>query len=169
MLNDQVSMNRAVRNTCRVSGCSRHSETVHGYCSLHQEALDSVPLADDVGEKRDGGKQKTYPEHSPVARSVYERPIDQHGGAKYLRVVHPADGKGEPINVDVYCVIEAFGITCPALAHALKKILACGQRGKGTKLDDIDGVFDAMWRARELQKQREAREESDSANERSAG
>jgi hypothetical protein len=88
--------------------------------------------------------------------SIYDRPITQHGGRKYLRKIFPTDGVGGPINVDVYEVIEAFGVTCPALQHALKKILACGARGKGSKIDDIHGVFDAMWRALELQKQREA-------------
>jgi hypothetical protein len=88
--------------------------------------------------------------------TIYDRPIQEHGGGKYLRTIHSADGQGGPIKVDIYCVIEAFNITCPGLQHALKKILACGQRGKGSKLDDIYGVFDAMWRALELQKQREA-------------
>jgi hypothetical protein len=87
---------------------------------------------------------------------IYQRPITHHGGAKYLRKIKPADGKGEPINVDVYCVIRAFNITCPALQHALKKILACGQRSKGGKIDDIHGVFDAMWRALELARQDDA-------------
>jgi hypothetical protein len=72
--------------------------------------------------------------------------------------MYSADGKGGPINVDIYCVIEAFKITCPAMQHALKKILACGQRGKGNRVDDIHGVFDAMWRALELQRQREKEE-----------
>ncbi len=88
--------------------------------------------------------------------SIYDRPIQEHGGGKYLRTIHSADGVGGPIQIDVYCVIEAFGITCPAMCHALKKILACGQRGKGSKIDDIHGAFDALWRALELQKQRES-------------
>jgi hypothetical protein len=91
--------------------------------------------------------------------SIYGRPITEHGGGKYLRRIYPADGDGGPINVDVYCVIEAFGVTCPALQHALKKILACGARGKGDKIDDIHGVFEAMWRARELEMQRQERGE----------
>lgn len=90
--------------------------------------------------------------------SIYSRPITHHGGAKYLRTIHLADGKGEPISVDVYCVIEAFGITCPAMQHALKKMLCAGVRGKGTTVEDIYGIFDAMWRALELQKQRETKQ-----------
>lgn len=80
---------------------------------------------------------------------VYDRPIQHHGGAKYLRKIRPADGKGEPILVDVYCVIKAFSVTDAGLQHALKKILAPGQRGKGDKLKDIEGAMDALWRARE--------------------
>lgn len=101
--------------------------------------------------KKVGGDEK--PKDTP---SIYDRPISQHGGKKYLRKIFPADGVGEPILVDVYCVLEAFGVTCPGLQQAAKKILACGVRGKGSKLDDLKGVFDAMWRALELQKQREA-------------
>ena len=36
---------------------------------------------------------------------IYRRPIADHGGGKYLRTIHPADGVGEPIKVDVYAVI----------------------------------------------------------------
>ncbi len=95
---------------------------------------------------------------------IYGRPIQEHGGGKYLRTIHSADGVGGPIKIDVYCVIEAFRESCPALnmapmQHALKKILCCGVRGKGTIIDDMHGVFEAMWRALELQKQREANEQ----------
>jgi hypothetical protein len=95
--------------------------------------------------------------------TIYDRPITEHGGGKYLRRMHSADVSGGSINVDVYCVIEAFGVTCPALQHALKKILACGGRGKGGKIDDLHGVFDAMWRALELQRQREAATKTEGA------
>ena len=89
-------------------------------------------------------------------QSIYERPITDHGGSKYLRTIKPADGVGEPINVDVYCVLKAFGVTCPARQHAIKKLLCAGLRDKGSQIDDLHGVFDAMWRALELQKQEEA-------------
>lgn len=96
----------------------------------------------------------------PSQRDIYHRPIDSHGGAKYLRRIRPAvPGSGEPIKVDVYCVIDAFGITCPALQHALKKLLCTGNRGKGSKADDIKGVMDAMWRALELEEDRQKESE----------
>lgn len=116
---------------------------------------------DQMDQWGSAGKPATEPATEPFVDppDIYGRPISEHGGGKYLRTIYPADGKGEPIKVDIYCVIEAFGITCPALQHALKKIVACGQRGKGSKLDDIHGVFDAMWRARELQMQRQQAQE----------
>lgn len=88
--------------------------------------------------------------------SIYERSIKDHGGSKYLKRIYPADGVGDPINVDVYAVAEAFGVVCPALTHALKKVLCAGNRGKGSKVDDIKGILDATWRALELQKQRDS-------------
>ena len=56
--------------------------------------------------------------------------------------------------MDVYAVLEAFNVTCPALQHLLKKALCAGIRGKGSKVEDIEGILDAAWRARELEKQR---------------
>jgi hypothetical protein len=42
-------------------------------------------------------------------------PIKDHEGKKYLRAIHSAENN-DTINVDVYCVIKAFGVTCPARA-----------------------------------------------------
>ncbi len=80
--------------------------------------------------------------------------ILDHEGGKYLRTIHPAHGGHNPIPVDVYCVIEAFGVTCPALQHALKKIVACGQRGKGDRMADLLGIEAAVARAIELEQRR---------------
>lgn len=77
-------------------------------------------------------------------------PITQHEGKKYLRLIHPANGDGRPIYVDVYAVLVAFGVTCPATAHAVKKLLAAGQRGKGDKKADLVGAIAAINRAIDL-------------------
>jgi len=44
--------------------------------------------------------------------------------------------------MDVYDVLTAFAVTCPALAHAVKKMLCPGQRGAKTKLQDLK---EAAW------------------------
>ena len=85
--------------------------------------------------------------------------VNGHEGRKYLRLIRPADGKGQPILVDVYAVLEAFQVTCPALAHLAKKVLVTGQRGKGTTSQDLQGALAALSRAIDLQHDREFAEE----------
>ncbi|WPK20353.1 hypothetical protein [Salmonella phage SD-13_S19] len=48
-------------------------------------------------------------------------------------------------------------VTCPAIQHALKKILVPGKRGKNSTLADIKEAIDALIRAMELQEERERR------------
>lgn len=79
--------------------------------------------------------------------------ISQHEGKKYLRPIRAADSD-QCINVDVYAVLVAFGVTCPARAHAIKKLLCCGTRGKGDAVADLNGVLAAVNRAVELETQR---------------
>lgn len=87
----------------------------------------------------------------------------QHEGSKYLRTIRSAHRSvaEKPISVDVYAVLEAFGVTCPARAHAVKKLLCCGQRGKGSELGDLKGVLAAVNRAIDLQEQREQAKEGE--------
>lgn len=82
-----------------------------------------------------------------------EQPISQHEGKKYLRAIQAADSDAT-VNVDVYAVIVAFGVTCPARAHAIKKLLCAGTRNKGDTIADLIGVLAAVNRAINLEKQR---------------
>jgi hypothetical protein len=91
------------------------------------------------------------------------KPIGQHEGRKYLRVIRPAGqikvntASGlVGLEVDVYAVLEAFKVTCPARQHAVKKLLCSGGRGKGSELADLVGALAAVSRAVELQKLRDA-------------
>jgi len=73
-------------------------------------------------------------------------------GSKYLREIPcTIDGR-----VDVYAVIDAFGVTCPARQHALKKLLCSGIRGKGDVLQDLDEARDAVDRAIQMQMARDS-------------
>ena len=40
------------------------------------------------------------------------------------------------VEVDVYDVLKAFNVTCPAMAHGIKKCLAPGQRGVKDSIQD---------------------------------
>lgn len=83
-------------------------------------------------------------------------PIENHEGKKYLRKISPAlrGPEQKPILVDVYCVLEAFGVTCQATGHAIKKLLCPGQRGKGDRLADLIGAKAALERAIEQEQDR---------------
>lgn len=76
--------------------------------------------------------------------------ITEHSGSKYLRTIHSADQRDATIKIDVYSVLLAFNVTCPATQHAIKKMLCAGQRGKADKVKDIEEAIDALQRAKEI-------------------
>ena len=51
---------------------------------------------------------------------------------------------------DVYDVITAFEVHCPAKAHAIKKLLKSGQRGYKDEEQDLNESIQAIQRAKEL-------------------
>ena len=52
--------------------------------------------------------------------------------------------------IDIYDVLVAYDVTCPAIQHAIKKLLMPGKRGKKTKRQDLDEAAAAIERAIEL-------------------
>lgn len=117
---------------------------------------DELMLLIDPGnelEKR-YAMEMSQPQPQQLPPASQSTPIDQHEGKKYLRTIQAADSD-QSINVDVYAVLVAFGVTCPARAHAIKKLLCCGTRGKGDAIADLVGVLAAVNRAIELESQRQ--------------
>ena len=53
---------------------------------------------------------------------------------------------------DVYDVLIAFEVTCPARQHAIKKLLMAGRRGKNDTQSDLYEAIDAIARAIEIDK-----------------
>ena len=71
-------------------------------------------------------------------------------GSKYLRNITCAvDGK-----IDVYAVLEAFEVHCPARQHAIKKLLCTGIRGKNNTYNDLSEARDAIDRAIQMEQSR---------------
>lgn len=54
------------------------------------------------------------------------------------------------ITIDVYDVLKAFNVTCPALQHLIKKALAVGQRGHKDASEDLKDILASAKRAIEL-------------------
>ena len=63
--------------------------------------------------------------------------------SKYTKTIH-----GVP--VDVYDVLQAWGVINPALQHLIKKALQCGQRGHKDNAQDLQDIIDSAIRAKEL-------------------
>lgn len=60
------------------------------------------------------------------------------------------DREVKGVTVDVYDVLKAFGVTCPALQHAAKKVLCAGLRGHKDTSKDIREAIEALERAGQL-------------------
>jgi len=54
---------------------------------------------------------------------------------------------GEEFRADVYSVLVAFGVECPARQHAIKKLLMPGQRGSKGEIQDLDEALASVSRA----------------------
>ncbi len=67
---------------------------------------------------------------------------------KYEREL--TDRQGNSATVDVYDVLHAFNVTCPATQHAIKKLLCAGVRGHKDGDTDLLEASEAITRAIEL-------------------
>tara|TARA_R110002126_G_scaffold63960_5_gene163995 strand:+ start:442 stop:705 length:264 start_codon:yes stop_codon:yes gene_type:complete len=63
--------------------------------------------------------------------------------------------------IDVYDVLVAFNVTNPATAHAIKKLLAPGQRGSKDKLMDLIEAGQSIERAVQIEKNEEDQRTND--------
>lgn len=76
-------------------------------------------------------------------------------GSKYHRTITQTiagETHGCSVVVDVYDVLRAFGVDCPASQHAVKKLLCAGLRGAKSAEQDIDEAANSCRRAIELLK-----------------
>jgi hypothetical protein len=55
------------------------------------------------------------------------------------------------VTIDVYDVLQAFNVTNPATAHAIKKLLVAGGRGYKDVQQDLDEAIQSIQRAKELE------------------
>ena len=83
---------------------------------------------------------------------------------KYVRTIHNLENQNveDFVRADVYEVLEAFDVKCPARQHAAKKVLCAGIRGKGDATQDLIEARDALNRAIELEIRRVNNEQSKS-------
>lgn len=53
--------------------------------------------------------------------------------------------------VDVYAVLNAFEVACPATQHAVKKLLQPGNRGHKDRMTDLQEALQSIERAIEME------------------
>ena len=80
--------------------------------------------------------------------------------SKYNREIIGIDGT--VTIVDVYRVLDAFGVPDPATQHAIKKMLCMGLRGHKDYLTDLNDSIDSLQKAKELYEQKIIHESSKS-------
>lgn len=109
--------------------------TCRAACSIYERMC----VGGDVFDKKSNTER--------LAHDLERGPCFNQSGSKYLRQVNcPVTGK-----VDVYAVLEAFDVRCPARQHAIKKLLCAGLRGKGGESQDLIEARDAVDRAVQMQ------------------
>lgn len=91
----------------------------------------------------------TRQEYLDLKKGQGKQPVDK--GDKY-KVIIRNRRTGETITVDTYDVLEAFNITCSALAHAIKKLLMPGKRGSKSYDKDCDEAINSVEQSKLLQK-----------------
>lgn len=79
--------------------------------------------------------------------------VEHDNNNKYSRKIKTilVDGIDHIIYVDVYDVLTAFNVTNPAMAHAIKKMLAPGQRGAKDTIQDMNEAIQSIKRAIDLE------------------
>lgn len=80
--------------------------------------------------------------------ALFEMQSSRYDRAPAIKNPYKKTIKG--VEVDVYDVLVAFNVTCPATQHAIKKLLCAGKRGaKGTH-QDLEEAIQAIKRAQEI-------------------
>ena len=84
------------------------------------------------------------------AWNIFERleDVNTKANSKYDRNI--TDRNGNKACVDVYDVLVAFNVACPAIQHALKKLLCTGIRGHKDAAQDLIEASNSITRAIEL-------------------
>lgn len=64
--------------------------------------------------------------------------------SKYHRLIGSEKTK---VQADVYDILTAFKVVCPARQHAIKKLLCAGQRGAKSEMQDLEEAAQSVGRA----------------------
>jgi hypothetical protein len=93
-----------------------------------------------------GEETITWPTEERIDNIGQNGPTGEHYMNKYQRKL--TNPKGSDIVIDVYDVLNAFDVSNPATAHAIKKLLCTGSRGAKDWETDLQEAIDSLERAK---------------------
>lgn len=103
---------------------------------------DPMVHADEAGQLAWGDGPGAIAEYRPLV------PAGVGLNRKHAHYFKPVGGLTD---VDVYRVLELFGVTDQALGHAIKKLLVAGGRGAGKDIrQDVQEAIDTLQRWQEM-------------------
>ena len=118
---------QTIADICReVTGENRHEEIFEPFVSVEdaQQELSELEMLAKVSHLISDKRHRITP-------------------SKYTKTIRG-------VSVDVYDVLQAWGVSNPALQHLIKKALQCGQRGHKDNAQDLQDIIDSAIRAKEL-------------------
>ena len=121
-----------------ITGENRHEEIFDPFVSVEDAKITIMQSDGDV--KNFGG---IIGRSLPLKEDAATAKQPSITLSKYTKTIH-----GVP--VDVYDVLQAWGVINPALQHLIKKALQCGQRGHKDNEQDLQDIIDSAIRAKEL-------------------
>ena len=108
------------------------NHTPHVYVGSKEDMINSLPCAQCHLGRWDPTASHTFPlTGQPDPQPDNRIPVKQN---KYAREIHG-------VQIDFYDIASAYGITDPAIAHAMKKLLRYGSGEKSLAKD----VTEAIW------------------------
>lgn len=118
---------------------------MRGWCGYAREGSDRC-CGEVLGDWRDTLEKRPEQKALDPFVSVEDAAAAKHATitpSKYTKTIHG-------VSVDVYDVLQVWGVSNPALQHLIKKALQCGQRGHKDNAQDLQDIIDSAIRAKEL-------------------
>lgn len=115
-----------------------YCEDGRDYATSRISPMDLISMAEAPLHIAEGEDLRT------VEIDLDEQPVPHTGTSPYghyFKDVRHLDG------IDVYRVLDLFGVTSPAVQHAIKKLLVAGGRGAKDYIKDIAEARDSLDRA----------------------
>ncbi len=133
--NEYLFRNKPVIDLEGVKGLTGEIRVAVGNVSLLTEEEKNKLLAAKEDSFSDAGIETVTNEYNVLKPELN----------KYQRQI--INAYGETITVDVYDVLDAFNVNDAAVAHAIKKLLAPGQRGSKSVKQDLQEAIQSVNRA----------------------